>query len=583
MSLYENYLIHITDEHFYIQPFTGATEEVLVVDRFTNQLKLSIQNQIPDTPNKLIVHGILGSIRLISGYYLIVVTAKLKIGTLLGKHEVYRIENVELLPYVRNEGQDRSNDLTKRMIKSVLTTDYFYFSYTYDLTHSMQQLNVTNPDKLDGNLYHRADPKYLWNRFLIETLDKRVEFTHYMLPLVHGVISMKTLNINNKLVEFALVSRRSALHAGTRFNVRGADDEGNPANFVETEQILVCMDVKCSYVQLRGSIPLYWTQKTNLKYKPMIKIDNTKNHTDVFQKHIGKYLGTYDGKVMINLINQHGMEGNLEKAFSDSFKLINDPNLKYEFFDFHKQCGKDKWDRLSILINRLANDQDSFGYFCQNQNTVLNNQVGIFRTNCIDCLDRTNVVQSLLAKRILQVQLIKLSIISEAESIESNFQLHQTFRDMWADNGDFLSKQYAGTGALKSDFTRTGKRTVFGMARDGVNSLTRYYLNNFQDGFRQDSIDLFLGNYDIHKDDGKLVHQSHQETLEKRYLALPIVCLGTFSMFIMSLLIPGESYQEQLMYILFWAFGTMVTMALIIFYGKEFVNAPKFVHKYKKE
>lgn len=89
---------------------------------------------------------------------------------------------------------------------------------------------------------------------------------------------MKALNINGKLVEFALVSRRSALHAGTRFNVRGSDDEGNPANFVETEQILVCMDVKCSYVQLRGSIPLYWTQKTNLKYKPLIKIDNTKNH-----------------------------------------------------------------------------------------------------------------------------------------------------------------------------------------------------------------------------------------------------------------------------------------------------------------
>lgn len=111
--------------------------------------------------------------------------------------------------------------------------------------------------------------------------------------------------------------------------------------------------------------------------------------------------------------------------------------------------------------------------------------MGVFRTNCIDCLDRTNVVQSLLAKRILQVQLIKLSIISEVESIESNNQLHQMFRDMWADNGDFLSKQYAGTGALKSDFTRTGKRTVFGMARDGVNSLHRYYLNNFQDGFRQ--------------------------------------------------------------------------------------------------
>jgi hypothetical protein len=175
------------------------------------------------------------------------------------------------------------------------------------------------------------------------------------------VISINSLNVNEKKVEFALVSRRSALHAGTRFNVRGTDEEGNPANFVETEQILVCMDVKCSYVQLRGSIPLYWTQKTNLKYKPAIKIDHAKNHTDVFQKHAQKYLATYEGKVMINLINQHGMEGNLEKAFSETWKLSNDPSIKYEFFDFHKQCGKDKWDRLSILINRLANDQDTFG------------------------------------------------------------------------------------------------------------------------------------------------------------------------------------------------------------------------------
>jgi len=34
--------------------------------------------------------------------------------------------------------------------------------------------------------------------------------------------------------------------------------------------------------------------------------------------------------------------------------------------------------------------------------------------------------------------------------------------DMWANNGDRLSKLYAGTGALRSEFTRTGKRTIGG-------------------------------------------------------------------------------------------------------------------------
>ena len=41
-------------------------------------------------------------------------------------------------------------------------------------------------------------------------------------------------------------------------------------------------------------------------------------------------------------------------------------------------------------------------------------------------------------------------------------------------------RQYAGTGALKSGFTRTGKRTLGGLIDDGVKSMTRYYLNNFK-------------------------------------------------------------------------------------------------------
>ena len=46
-------------------------------------------------------------------------------------------------------------------------------------------------------------------------------------------------------------------------------------------------------------------------------------------------------------------------------------------------------------------------YFCINKNgNLVNTQKGVFRTNCIDCLDRTNVVQGLMAKRILHIQFI---------------------------------------------------------------------------------------------------------------------------------------------------------------------------------
>lgn len=115
----------------------------------------------------------------------------------------------------------------------------------------------------------------------------------------------------------------------------------------------------------------------------------------------------YDKQVCVNLINQHGSEGILESLFSEMVKSMNNNLVSYEAFDFHKQCGVDKWDRLSILINRLATFQDSFGYFCvRKDGYAISTQNGTFRVNCIDCLDRTNVVQGLLAKRTLLIQLI---------------------------------------------------------------------------------------------------------------------------------------------------------------------------------
>lgn len=78
-------------------------------------------------------------------------------------------------------------------------------------------------------------------------------------------------------------------------------------------------------------------------------------------------------------------------------------------------------------------------------------------------------------------------------------QVEAKFKILWANHGDDISQQYAGTGALKSGFTRTGKRTMGGMIDDGIKSLTRYYLNNFCDGRKQDALDLVTGTYHVDK------------------------------------------------------------------------------------
>ena len=75
--------------------------------------------------------------------------------------------------------------------------------------------------------------------------------------------------------------------------------------------------------------------------------------------------------------------------------------------------------------------------------------------------------------------------MSESDNISRHPDVEYLFKNIWADNGDYCSIQYSGTGALKTDFTRTGKRTWAGPMWDGYNSIVRYFKNNFLDGFRQ--------------------------------------------------------------------------------------------------
>ena len=88
------------------------------------------------------------------------------------------------------------------------------------------------------------------------------------------------------------------------------------------------------------------------------------------------------------------------------------------------------------------------------------------------------------------------------QSVENFDHLEQLFKEIWANNADILSRQYSGTGALKTDYTRTGKRTKYGVIDDGVKSLSRYFINNFSSGFTQDSVDLFLGEYQVVENEG---------------------------------------------------------------------------------
>ncbi len=135
-------------------------------------------------------------------------------------------------------------------------------------------------------------------------------------------------------------------------------------------------------------------------------------------------------------------------------------------------------------------------------------QTGVFRTNCIDCLDRTNVIQTVISRINLHLILSDLNLSNNTPDINEPFQAFQdgfedTYKLMWTENGNYISRAYSGTNALKADYTRTGKRTAKGALADGYNTMKRFYFNNFRDGHNQDSHDYFLGNINPSKQDLK--------------------------------------------------------------------------------
>lgn len=84
--------------------------------------------------------------------------------------------------------------------------------------------------------------------------------------------------INSKRFEFVLISRRSRYRVGTRYFTRGINTDGHAANSNETEQVLVFGEGHAdefqlfSYVQTRGSVPVYWAQVNNLRYQPDLQV-----------------------------------------------------------------------------------------------------------------------------------------------------------------------------------------------------------------------------------------------------------------------------------------------------------------------
>ena len=484
---------------------------------------------------------------------------------------VYKVIATEFLPLRERPLHDPDEDTYYTILKMLLKTGPMYFSYSLDLTNSFQRQAQAD---LSAPLWKRADDRFFWNRFIqSDLIDFRVGAGNtaglrhqgyqqpgidaFILPVMFGMMEIKYTRVKSTPLTFTLITRRSRHRAGTRYFSRGIDDRGHVSNYNETEQVVILNDNNgglggfaggtgmqngklgsdgqevqlMSFVQTRGSIPVYWAEVNSLHYTPDLQVRSVETAIDAARRHFHEQIQLYGDNYLVNLVNQKGRENRVKNAYeqmihmlvsspvnniqSDQFSSekihVVEPNqrkqeydrLHYIYFDFHNETKGLRWHRAEILLDQLKPALTQGGYFravdmpgdTQGQVEVRYQQTAVVRTNCMDCLDRTNVVQTMIARWTLTRQLTDVGVLQPGQSTDDDRAFQILFRNVWADNADVVSKSYSGTGALKTDFTRTGQRTRAGMLQDLNNSITRYVKNNFTDGPRQDGFDVFLGAY----------------------------------------------------------------------------------------
>lgn len=318
-----------------------------------------------------------------------------------------------------------------------------------------------------------------------------------------------------------IIARRSRYFAGARFLKRGANDMGYVANDVETEQIvsevlttslhapgakLFASPNYTSYVQHRGSIPLFWTQdNAGVTPKPPIELNLIDPFYSAAALHFDNLFERYGAPVyVLNLVKARERtprESKLLQEYTNAINYLNQflPNEKkiiHRAWDMSRASKSRDQDVIGTLESIAEDVVTTTGFFHNGDGitTMPKIQNGVARTNCIDCLDRTNAAQFVIGKRALGHQLHALGILPDT-LISYDTDCINMFTHMYHAHGDTIAVQYGGSQLVNTMETYRKTNQWTSQSRDMVESFKRYYNNSFLDGQRQEAYNLFLGNY----------------------------------------------------------------------------------------
>ena len=156
---------------------------------------------------------------------------------------------------------------------------FFAEGSKWDISARMGETNWVQAEK--GQAQHPLetyDERFVWNSTLLapflafrsglpDETRRSLDEQSLLIPVIQGFCGSSPVSSGSwtpggrpDAASLSIISRLSWKRAGARFRTRGIDDDGQVANFVESETILALGSVCISYVQVRGSVPLFWQQ-----------------------------------------------------------------------------------------------------------------------------------------------------------------------------------------------------------------------------------------------------------------------------------------------------------------------------------
>jgi hypothetical protein len=396
------------------------------------------------------------------------------------------------------------------------------------LTSTLQH-NLTGAVRCGENTWPIND-RFAWNFHMLTApfVECESPLNHYwLLPLVHGHVDQAKLTVLGRIIFVTLIARRSRHFAGARYLKRGVNNEGNVANEVETEQIVsealttpfyypTRGEVEehrnrrpspnyTSYVQYRGSIPIYWTQETNsISPKPPIEISVVDPFYTAASRHFDNLFKRYGAPITIlNLLKRREpvpRESKLLDEYTQCVRYLNqflprDRRMVYRAWDMSRAYKEKTQDVISYLEDIAEESIQMTGFFHSGPEpyshflnaekeeskalwrSTISLQNGICRTNCVDCLDRTNAAQFVFGKRALGHQLYALGVV-DSPNLAFDSDAVNMLTEMYHDHGDTIALQYTGSALVNRVETYRRMPHWNSHSRDIIENIRRFYTNS---------------------------------------------------------------------------------------------------------